>query len=223
MLFAAFGLATAALSPATAAVQTGAGDAADTLRTEGQANKAKVVTRPDFINGPPADLPASEKALGHHGLVVIEGVVGSDGRMHAASVKTSSGVPTLDAIALAAAQGSTFTPAKDAAGAALPVLISMPFEFAAYRSATGGIYQYKCDQFVRDMDWWRQANPQKPYKEHELYKILSGFRILALLRSAGGDHTKVLKAINGFETKWNAAIELCRRKPTMLQKDAIYR
>jgi TonB family protein len=206
-----------------AAAQTNGGDTAEALRAEGRANRDKIATRPSFVDGPRAVLPESEKALGHHGLVAIEGVIAADGRMHAARVKTSSGIAALDAIALAAAEASSFVPAKDSAGRALPVLTSMPFELVAYKSATGGVFEYRCNQFFRDMDWWRGANPDKSYPDHELYKLELGVGMLALIQPSRGDQDRLRKAIKGFEAKWSEAIERCRRAPEMLQKDALYR
>ena len=215
------GLALRAWSPSMAS-EPGAGIADETVRAEAKANRDKMTTKPSFVNGPRAELPESERALGHHGAVIIEGVIGLDGKMHATWVKTSSGLPSLDKIALAAAQASSFMPGKNSAGVPIPILTSMPFELVAYKSATGGIFEYHCDQFVRDMDWWHVANPQKPYSDHELYKMESGLIMLTLIQSAKGDQSKLREALAVFDNKWNAAIEQCRRKPRLLQKDALY-
>ena len=197
--------------------------AAEASLAEAAANRARVKTAPAFVDGPKAVLPESEKALGRHGTVLVEGVIGADGRMRQARVKSSSGAPTLDAIALAAAQATRFTPAQDAQGAALPVLASMPFELVAYKSATGGMFDYRCEQFVRDMDWWRATFPEKPWKEHELYRLEAGLALVSVLDAALRDQAKLKKAVDGFDSKWAAAIDKCRRKPAMLQKDAIFR
>lgn len=210
-------LACAAPAPA----QDAASD--DALRAEATANRARVQTPPKFLDGPKAELPDAEKALGHHGTAVIEGVVALDGRMHDAEVKTSSGAPALDSIALAAAGATRFEPATDAAGAPLPVLVSMPFDMVAYKSASGGAFEYRCGQFVRDMDWWRATYPERPWKEHELYKLQLGLIVLGSLGPALRDQAKLNKALDGFETKWTGAIEKCRRKPTILQMDAMLR
>ncbi|MCP1471106.1 TonB family protein [Sphingobium sp. OAS761] len=192
--------------------------------TEADANKPKMKVAPSFVEGPRAELPESEKALGHHGPVVVQGIIGIDGKMSEARIKLTSNAPVLDQIALAAANASTFTPAKDANGAPLPVVISMPFDLVAYKAPGGmGILQYKCAQFVRDMDWWKSVNPDKSFKDHELYKMEIGFEMLSLIQRARGDQEALRQSIAGFETRWNAAIDFCRKKPNVLQRDAIYR
>lgn len=192
--------------------------------TEADANRPKMKIAPSFVEGPRAELPEQEKALGHHGPVIIQGVIGPDGKMSEARIKLTSNAPVLDQIALAAANASTFTPAKDANGAPLPVVISMPFDLVAYKAPGGmGILQYKCAQFVRDMDWWRSVNPDKSFKEHELYKMEIGFEMLSLIQRARGDQEALRQSIAGFETRWKAAIDFCRKKPNGLQRDAIYR
>ncbi len=188
-----------------------------------EANRSEMKKPPAFIDGPKAELPEAEKAQGHHGDVVVQGIIGIDGRMKEARVRTSSGVTALDEIALAAARASTLTPAKDITDASIPVVISMPFEFVAYKSATGGLFDYKCGQFVRDMDWWRSVNPEKTFKDHELYRMELGFQMLSLIQRARGNHQLLQKNIRGFDDKWNATMELCRRKPDILQHSALQR
>jgi len=192
--------------------------------TEADANRSKMKVAPSFVEGPRAELPETEKALGHHGSVVIQGIIGVDGKMSEARVKLTSNAPVLDQIALAAADASTFTPAKDVNGVPLSVVVSMPFDLVAYKASGGmGILQYKCAQFVRDMDWWRTVNPDKSFKEHELYKLEIGFEMLPLIQRARGNQETLSQSIAGFEVRWNAAIELCRKKPDILQRDALYR
>lgn len=192
--------------------------------TGADANKPKMKVAPSFVEGPRAELPESEKALGHHGPVVVQGIIGIDGKMSEARIKLTSNAPVLDQIALASANASTFTPAKHANGAPLPVVISMHFDLVAYKARGGmGILQYKCAQFVRDMDWWKSVNPDKSFKDHELYIMEIGFEMLSLIQRARGDQEALRQSIAGFETRWNAAIEFCRKKPNVLQRDAIYR
>jgi TonB family protein len=191
---------------------------------EAEANRQKMKVAPSFVEGPRAELPESEKTHGHHGPVVIQGIIGIDGRMHEARVKVASGALAIDEIALAAAAASIFLPAKDANGIPLPVVISMPFDLVAYKASGGmGILQYKCSQFVRDMDWWKSVNPDKTFKEHELYKMEIGFEMLSLIQRARGNQALLSQSVAGFEVRWSAAIDLCRKKPDMLQRDAIYR
>lgn len=189
--------------------------------TEAEANRPRMKTAPTLVDGPQAELPEAEKALGHHGPVIIQGVIGIDGRMHEARVKRASGAPTLDQLALAAANASTFTPAKDADGVSLPVVNSMRYELAAYEF-TGErlILHYKCDQFVRDMDWWKSVHPDTSVKEHELYQAELGLEVLTSIRGARANHDALRQRIAAFEARWNAAIAFCRRNPNAQKRDA---
>ena len=191
---------------------------------EAAINRPLIKTAPAFVDGPRAQLPEAEKVLGHHGPVVIQGIIGIDGRMIEARVKQTSHAPVLDQIALDAAMASTFTPARDVEGTPLPIVIAMPFDLVAYKSEQGmGILQYTCDQFVRDMDWWKSVNPDKSFKEHELYLLESGLDFASAIQRAGKDREALNKAGAGFEQRWEAAIACCRKKPHILQRDAIFR
>lgn len=191
---------------------------------EAVANRSRIKTAPTFVDGPRAQLPESEKALGHHGIVMVQGIVGADGKMTEARVKQTSHAPVLDQIALDAALASTFTPARDTDGVPLPIVISMPFDLVAYKAEQGmGILQYTCEQFVRDMDWWKSANPEKSFKEHDLYLLESGMEFASAIQSAEMNRTALDKAGTGFEQRWDAAIAYCRKKPNVLQRDAIFR
>lgn len=180
-------------------------------------NLLRMQERPEFVSGPDAVLPAAERQLGHHGTAVIQGILGTDGRLSELSVKVSSNAPVLDQIALDAAKAYVFSPAKDATGAPLPVTISVPFEFAAYKTATGGAFEYRCEQFVRDMDWWKSVNPDRPFSDHELYKLYNGL-VIAGLYAQGGSAARVSV---DFDKLWQASLETCRKKPRMLQKDSL--
>lgn len=106
----------------------------------------------------------------------------------------------------------------------MAIVVGMPFDLVAYKSSDGpGILEYSCAQFVRDMDWWKSVNPDKPFKEHELYLLESGMDFAAAVSRANGDYAGLNGHSAKFEQRWLAAIELCRRKPKMLQRDAIFR
>jgi TonB family protein len=191
---------------------------------EATANRAKVKTAPSFIDGPRAELTETERALGHHGPVVVQGIIGLDGRMTEVRVRQSSQSPGVDRIALEAALASTFTPAKDASGTPLPIIVSMPFDLVAYKSAESmGMMEYTCEQFVRDMDWWKSVNPDKPFSAHELFKLESGMEFAAAISQAKGDYSRLKGFSSNFDQRWIAAIEYCRKKPKILQRYAIFR
>jgi len=220
-------LATAVLAAQPTAVSStsdGSAAADGALWAQAKENRAKVKTPPAFIEGPRAELPEAEKALGHHGPVVIEGIIGVDGRMTEVRVKRTSHAPLLDEIAVDAARASTFTPAKDANGVPLSIIVAMPFDLVAFKSDQEmGIMQYTCEQFVRDMDWWKSVNPDKPFKDHELYKLESGMEFAAVALQANRDNAKLEGFSAEFDQRWLAAIAYCRKKPRVLQRDAIFR
>lgn len=221
-------LLAAALAAAQPAVEPGAAETPppgpSASWREAIANRPSIKVAPTFVDGPRAHLPESEKALGHHGTVLIEGIIGTDGRMAEARVKRTSHAPVLDQIALEAAMASTFTPARGADGAPLAVVIVMPFDLVAYKSEQGmGIMQYTCEQFVRDMDWWISVNPEKPFSAHELHQLESGMEFAAAISRANGDYARLKGFSSDFDQRWLAAIDYCRRKPKVLQRDAIFR
>ena len=192
--------------------------------SEATANRARIKVAPTFIDGPRAELPEAEKALGHHGRVVVEGIIGIDGTMTEARIRQTSNAPALDKIALDAAIASSFTPAKDVDGQLLPVVVAMPFDLVAYKSEQGmGILQYTCEQFVRDMDWWRSVNTGTPFSEHELHQLESGMDFAAAISRVNGDYARLKGFSSDFDKRWLAAIDYCRKKPKILQRDAIFR
>jgi TonB family protein len=212
----AAGSAAFAQAPATAPAPPAA-----PLTPEAQAvadakpNVAKVKTRPKWLSGPAVDLPEAEKALGHHGKVVVTGVLGVDGKIRYATVTQSSGAPNLDALALEATLASVFEPAKDAEGAVLAIPISIPTEFYNYKSDKpgGGMVRYRCDQFVKDMDWWRATFPDARWSRLELYTMMLGLGTLARL-NAGALNAENLQAANAdFERRFVKSIEDCRARP----------
>lgn len=179
-----------------------------------EANRALISRRPEWLSGPRAEFPDSEKALGHNGDVVVRGLLGVDGRLRHATISVSSGAPALDANALAAANLSVFQPAEDVDRRAIPVMMSMPFKFYAYRSSDpgGGAAQYTCDQFVLDMDWWRSTFPEKTIEDHELYTMVLGLGVTSRLH-LGTERAFAAESTADFTRRWLAAIETCRAHP----------
>jgi TonB family protein len=219
------GAALLALQPATGQPTEGAVVVPESSAWEqAKANRAKIKVAPAYLGGPSADLTEAEKALGHHGPVVVEGIVGVDGRMTEVRIRRTSHSPGVDRIAMEAAMASTFTPAKDEQGQPLPILVAMPFDLVAYKAAEDmGILKYTCQQFVRDMDWWKSVNPDKPFSEHELYLLESGMDFAAAISQAKGDPEGLKGYSSDFDQRWLAAIEDCRKRPRALQRDMIFR
>jgi hypothetical protein len=106
----------------------------------------------------------------------------------------------------------------------MPVIITVPFALSGYKTATGGADEYRCQQFVRDMDWWKSVNPDRPFSEHELYKLEVGLYIAPVLLRGDKNNPDLMRAARAdFEKVWTQAIDRCRKNPKMLQKDAIFR
>jgi TonB family protein len=91
-----------------------------------KANRARMRTSPQIVTAVEPDYPDAERAANHGGTAMVRGILGVDGKMRETLVSRSSGFAALDAAALAAVQASLFSPAKDAAGVAIEVLISVP-------------------------------------------------------------------------------------------------
>jgi TonB family protein len=178
---------------------------------EAKANLARMTARPAYKSGPDPDFSESEKALGHHGIVTISGIVGVDGRLHYAKIQKGSGAPVLDQSALIAYQAAEWMPARDFEGKSIAVPISVPLEFYSFRSkaAGGGLPLYKCRQFVLDMDWWKATFPQAKWSDHELYRYTSGLLLLSRL----GTKRSLDGATADFDKRWTSAIETCRSHP----------
>ncbi|HEX8062237.1 MAG TPA: TonB family protein, partial [Allosphingosinicella sp.] len=177
--------------------------AGDPATVAAKANLTKVKTAPAMISQG-IDALGSEvealRALGHHGDVVVVGILGADGRFAEPRIGTSSRSRELDALALRAAAASLLSPARDAAGTALPVWISMPFSFKnrAFRKE-GGADSYLCSEFVQDMNWWRSAWPDRPWSDHEFYKLMLGMRMVDPLSAARVDQEALRRSIDDFE------------------------
>jgi TonB family protein len=178
-----------------------------------EANQADIATRPRWAEGPEVDYPEAERALGHHGAVRVRGLLGTDGRMRHAVVETSSRAPVLDANALAWVNASRFEPARNAAGEALPVMITVPVAFDSYRSSEGvGAAMYTCQQFVLDMDWYGQAFAEEGFREHDFYLMVRGLGFIARMGQTG-DTRAALESNEAYLNRWMQAIAYCRAHP----------
>src|SRR5947209_2135279 len=56
-----------------------------------EVNRALMRVRPEWKSGPRPEFPESERALGHHGVVKMRGILGVDGRVRYARVTRGSG------------------------------------------------------------------------------------------------------------------------------------
>lgn len=205
LALAVLGLALVA-GPTTA--QDAPGEAEAAAMATAKANQALVKVKPRWVSGEQPAFPEAEKALGHHGVVKVSGILGADGRMSQTEVALSSGAPVLDALALASVKGALFQPAKDAAGVPIPLAINVPVEFYSYKSAGpgGGILRYSCGQFACDMDWWRATFPKAELIDHELYATMRGIAALAQINSGRLDAAAIGSFNEDFAGRWSAAV-----------------
>lgn len=178
-----------------------------------EANRARIARRPSFVSGPEPDYPESERALGHHGEVVVRGLLGTDGRLRYTTIATSSRAPALDQAALEAVSQWVFQPAADAEGEAIPVMTAVPTGFYSYTSAVGvGAALYTCRQFVLDMDWWIATFSDKPLSDHRFYTMVLGLGVVSRLH-LGAERAFAAESTQDFQRRWMATIEACRARP----------
>jgi TonB family protein len=177
------------------------------------ANTRQMRTAPRWKSGTASGLPDAEKALGHHGKVTVKGLVGNDGKMRFAVVETSSQSPSLDALALSDANGATFAPAISTAGLPIPVMISMPFEYFSFYSASGfGAAEYTCQQFVLDEDWAKATFPQWPGANEGFFVFMRGLNAASSINSILSGNIAQSESDESFKRRWRAAVDLCRNK-----------
>ena len=189
------------------------------------ANKALIKVRPELKSGAAPTLSDQEREAGHNGVVLVSAIVEADGRLSHTTVAQSSGAPTLDALALEAARASTFSPARDAKGGVIVVSANVAYEFGDYTldDPARNLMNYKCEQFIKDLDWWRSAFPNAKIGDFRPHLRLSGISMLSVIRSPGGlssiDSIRANSA--AFATHWDKAVEGCRARPTSRLADEL--
>jgi Gram-negative bacterial TonB protein C-terminal len=174
---------------------------------EAKENVSRMMTAPKIRGGSDAVLPGAEQALGHHGRVILNGVIGVDGHLHELTVKNSSGAPSLDVVAIHWAETQKWEPAKDSKSKPLAVFVNTPVELGAYMA--GRVEKYGCRQFVLDMNWWRTTFPDAKWDDNHLFKMTAGARAAAVIFGA----TLSKEQFDNFEARWSSAIESCRATP----------
>lgn len=177
------------------------------------ANKARAKAAPSFINEPDYVRPEAARLAGEFGEVIVSGVVGEDGRLREPKIEVSSRSTAVDAAALASVPSMLFKPARDVEGKplAIPAKLSLEYGHVDFRGPRG-VAQYRCDQFVRDYDWWYRTWPSG--QQDRIFKTLRGYVVLAEMQS--GKMSQV-----NFDSEWKAAIEACRSSPDKLMLDLL--
>lgn len=154
---------------------------------------------------------AKERALGHHGRVVVEGVIDVDGRYSELRVRMSSRASSFDELALKVAVATIFRPARDAQGVPMATWAVFPFETQPASFVGGTVFAYRCDAAVRDYDWWRGAWPERTDSQYGLFNLVTGIELVALRNAP----TPARAASKDMTARWEAAMAVCRTTPTM--------
>lgn len=159
------------------------------------------------------DFPGTEQAAGHHGTVRIQGLIGGDGRLIDATVSTSSRAPGLDAAALAAARATVLRPLHYRSGAVVSHFATLNFSFSSVGGAGtgGGLSRYRCDQFVRDEDWWRATWPSTDHDEIQAAMI--ALRLNATERDERSEIPDIAGMVGDLDRRWPDGISACRARP----------
>jgi len=181
---------------------------------EALANKTLIRTGPKFKQEPNFIRPEAARIAGEFGEVVLSGIIGEDGRLTEVSLRVSSKSDIIDAAALAAVPEMLFEPARDATGKPLSVFTNVEIEYSHvdFRGERS-VLNYTCEQFVLDYDWWNSKWPAD--KRDRFYATMRGFATVAALHG-----NKVFKS-NDFGTRWNVAIDDCRKTPTQLMLNVL--
>lgn len=159
------------------------------------------------------------RAAGEHGKVVIDGKIGSDGRLVDAVVSQSSRSATLDAVALDAATASRYRPYRDGTGRPIALPVRIPIGFDNYRTPGpgGGILRYRCDQFARDESWWAATWPAS--EKREFYSMMLG--LSALSQDMLAQPSRFLEKKAAFDMRYAAAGLECAARPEKLFVDVM--
>ena len=165
------------------------------------------------------DFPGAEQAAGHHGTVRIQGLIGVDGRLIDATVSTRSRAPGLDAAALAAARATVLRPLRYRSGAVVSRFATLNFSFSSLSGAGtgGGLLRYRCDQFVRDEDWWRATWPSTDHDE--IRAAMIALRLNATERDDRAEIPDVGGMVRDLDRRWLDGISACRARPQAMVLD----
>jgi len=167
-------------------------------------------TAPSFKREPDYIRPEDARLRGEFGVVILSGIIGNDGKVREATIKRSSRSASIDATALAAVPSMLFEPARDADGNALDIVSNISLEYTqADFHGPQSLARYRCDQFVRDYDWWYRTWPSG--QEDRIFKTLRGIVVLSEAKFNAAD----------FAAEWKAAIEACRAAPDKLMLDTL--
>jgi TonB family protein len=174
---------------------------------------------PKATASPQPTFPEAARAAGHHGTVMLSGMLGSDGSFGEVSIKQSSGSPILDQAALDGVKAWRFTPALDGAGRPMAMRINVPVEFYSFKTPDGGINHYTCRQWVADSDWYAATFPDP--KKDQFYMMMSGFSFVGALTTGRTSAAALRAQAERFDRNWTAALAHCRSHPGKLVRDVL--
>ncbi|WP_404339528.1 energy transducer TonB [Sphingomonas sp. MMS12-HWE2-04] len=169
------------------------------------ANKARMAVRPVLKIEPDYIRPTTAIESGEYGEVFISGIIGEDGKIYEPAIKVSSRSDIIDRQALTDVRSFLFSPARDVEGHAVTIPINLSLEYGHVNfRGSNGLAQYRCNQAVKDSDWWSRTWPSD--KKDRIYGTVKGMVAMQALRS--GD-----RGATNFDGEWKAAIEACRKQP----------
>lgn len=185
--------------------------------TAAKANRASMKTAPSYALEPDTVVPEDAQLRGEHGEVSVAGIVEVDGRFMETRVTSTSRSDRIDAAALRAAQEARFAPARGGDGRPLPVYVSVTFNFDNAASLDGKAFRaYRCAQFLRDQEWWKQSWPEHP--RDKFGNLLAGM----LISSAGTQPEALQRNAERFDIIWKATFDKCRNKPNASVVDTFF-
>jgi TonB family protein len=166
-----------------------------------------------LVNEVEGEYPASERAAGHQGEIVLRGVVTPEGTITEATVQVSSRAPGLDEAALAAFRHWTFKPGLDAAGKPIAMPVRAKVEYA--KDSVSTLPRKTCADFVADVRWHDETFPERKRSEMYLYRLTLGALIMVSLPRSN-DFKAALTAgpsASDFQKAFDATFEHCSAHP----------
>lgn len=192
-------------------------------RKDGKPVAVKAVL-PQFIGYVPQKLAGTEpelteemRRLGHHGTVLVTGVVQTDGTLGELTLSQASQSDLINAAALAAAASYRFEPPIGVTGTPETRPARLVFELSQAKegggSYTTGLADYQCRAFIAELDWWLSVNPDKTAKDYELRKFLIGLGVIMAMQKGDKAGDAMLAGVEAMNTGWDRAVEACRLVP----------
>lgn len=175
---------------------------------------------PARISGRAPEFPEAAKAAGHNGAVRAEATIGLDGKVSGVTITQSSGSEILDGSAAAALADWKFATPYDLKGEQAPLPLSAKFNFSQAEAGTGGyltgLRTYRCDAFIKEIDWWMSAHPGRDMGDIEYYNFIAGIRFTvpeSVIRKYSPRTMDKIAVVRGHKPAWENAIKRCRAAP----------